>query len=122
MSLGIFDWDVSIAGTNIADIVPEYESDISYGRTDIEDQPVPTTATINIITRDAPDFAEWMNDSYPTFQVGGINSGFVDVYADEYEGATTSIVLGAPVTINANTDPGQTILKIKAFVNPAETK
>ena len=26
------------------------------------------------------------------------------------------------VTINANTDPGQTILKIKAFVNPAETK
>lgn len=24
------------------------------------------------------------------------------------------------VTINANTDPGQTILKIKAFVNPAE--
>jgi hypothetical protein len=25
------------------------------------------------------------------------------------------------VTINANTDPGQTILKIKAFVNPAET-
>ena len=26
------------------------------------------------------------------------------------------------VTINANTDPAQTILKIKAFVNPAETK
>ena len=26
------------------------------------------------------------------------------------------------VTINANTDPGQTILKIKAFVNPAEAK
>ena len=26
------------------------------------------------------------------------------------------------VTINANTDPSQTILKIKAFVNPAETK
>ena len=26
------------------------------------------------------------------------------------------------VTINANTNPGQTILKIKAFVNPAETK
>ncbi|MEC7211743.1 MAG: hypothetical protein VXW25_06985, partial [Pseudomonadota bacterium] len=65
---------MSIAGTNIADIVPEYESDISFGRTDIEDQPVPTTATINIITRDAPDFRDWMNDSYPTFQVGGISS------------------------------------------------
>ena len=26
------------------------------------------------------------------------------------------------VTINANTDPGHTILKIKAFVNPAEAK
>ena len=115
MSLGIFDWDVSIAGTNIADIVPEYESDISYGRTDIEDQPVPTTATINIITRDAPDFAEWMNEDYPTFQVGGINSGFVDVYADEYEGATTSIVLGAPVTINANTPSGFTDVYVDEY-------
>jgi len=106
MSLGVFEWDVSIDGTNIADIVPEYESDISYGRTDVEDQPVPTTATINIITRDAPDFQDWMGEDYPTFQVGGINSGFVDVYADGYEGATTSIVLGAPVTINAATPTG----------------
>ena len=100
-----FTWNVSVDGVNIADIAVDGEASITYGRTDILDQPTPAVATIELLTIDvAPDYIA----NYPQFTLGqhGISSGFADAWSDTYLGDQVAVTLGAPVSIQADTPSG----------------
>jgi hypothetical protein len=101
-----FFWEVMVDGTNLANIVPDTEAQITYGRTDIEDAVTPTTCTLSLITIDSADYPAQLDGSYPEFTLGGIPSGFTDIYIDSYEGAVTRITLGTTVSIGASTPSG----------------
>lgn len=103
-----FTWRVAIDGADIAGLVPDGEATIEYGRQQETEQPTPTTATITLITPDAPDYTAQMGSLYPEFTLGdqAIKSGFVDPYEDRYEGALTRVRLNTPVVIGADTPSG----------------
>ena len=103
-----FTWRVQIDGSDIAGLVPDGEATIDYGRQQETEQPTPTTATITLITQDAPDYTSQMGLLYPEFTLGdhSIASGFVDPYQDKYEGSLTRVRLNTPVVIGADTPSG----------------
>ena len=98
-----FVYDVEIDGTNIAGITLSGGT-IQYGATSGGEQPGPTTAHFTLISADA---AGDLVSTYPGISWrGGIPSGFVTEYADEYEGALSALKPGSPVTIKTATDSG----------------
>lgn len=77
---------------------------IDYGIKRDGEAPTPASAYLTLVSADAvPNIA----DKYPGFSWGDrIPSGFVDVYADKYEGGLPRINLGTHVTVNATTPTG----------------
>jgi hypothetical protein len=75
---------------------------ITYGSTATGEAPSPTTAYFQLLTVDA---AGDLADTYPGISWnGGIPSGYVDVFSATYEGASSALVVGAPVTIRVGTE------------------
>ena len=99
----VFVYDVQIDGTNIAGMTLTGAT-ITYGATSQGQPPAPTTANMELITVDAIDQLRY---AYPGISWnGGIPSGFVQTYGDTYEGATSALHVGSPVTVGIATDTG----------------
>lgn len=102
---GYYTWRVEVAGVNVADIVPDAEAVITYGRQEVMDQPAPTTCVVELFTVDAaPDYIA----RYPQFALGdhAITTGFEPRFHDVYLGDSSKVTLGAPVTISLDTATG----------------
>ena len=111
-----FSWRVKVDGSDIAAIVVDAQSRITYGRRSIFDAPAPTTATVTLLTKDAvPSIAY----NYPEFGLGqhGAASGFTPTYLDTYEGASSRITIGAPVVIEVGTPSGFSDIYTQDYAN-----
>ena len=98
-----FFYEVSVAGTDIAGMTLTGGT-IQYGATSSGESPVPSTAFLELISADA---AGDLVSDYPGISWrGGITSGFVDVYQDEYEGVASVLTVGVPVTVTVGTPSG----------------
>jgi len=99
----LFTYDVEVDGTNIAGMTLTGAT-ITYGATTTGQPPQPTVAFLELLTVDA--FGDFAVD-YPGISWnGGILSGFVDTYKDQYQGASSSLKVGKPVTIKISTTSG----------------
>lgn len=108
-----FAWTVKMHGLNIAGLVVEGAT-IDYGRTSVFEQPGGPVAVLELLTKDAnPDYA----GTWPEFDLGGwsMPSHYVEPYADIYIGASSRLVIGAPVEIQADTTSHYTEPYIDTF-------
>jgi hypothetical protein len=105
-----YKWSVMVDGTDVAALVPDGSAVINYGRQDVTDPFQPTMATIELITRDAPDYTTAMGAALVEFHLGDHSqvSGFTDTYAATYDGALSRITLGANVDITTGLPTGFT--------------
>ena len=98
-----FTYAVTIDGMDIAGMVLAGAT-ITYGSTATGQAPAPTTAHLELLTVDA---AGDLAADYPGISWnGGIPSGYVDTFADSYEGATSSLEVGTPVVVRVGTETG----------------
>ena len=98
-----FTYAVTIDGMNIAGMVLSGAS-ITYGSTATGQPPAPTTAHLELLT---PDVSPELAHEYPGISWnGGIPSGYVDTFEAAYEGATSSLEVGTPVTVRVGTETG----------------
>lgn len=108
-----FTWTVRMDGTDIAGLTIEGAT-IDYGRASLFDQPGGPVAVLELLTKDAfPDYT----GQWPEFDLGGwsMPSHYVEPYADIYVGATSRLVIGAPVEIQADTTSHYTEPYIDTF-------
>lgn len=98
---------VRVDGVDIGDVVIEGGT-IEYGRTDVLEQPMPTTCELTLFTQDGypQNPASWFE--YGVGDWTSAASGFEAGHdtEDEYLGPRASIYIGAPVWVAATTDPG----------------
>ena len=101
-----FTWTVEIDGTDIAGMVMETGT-ITYGRTDVFDQPTLPICSLDLITQDTDPRVAAL---YPEFSLGQIlgTSGFTDGYSDTYAGPSSRLGVMVPVTVAVGTDSGFT--------------
>lgn len=101
--MSAFTYAVTVDGMNIAGMVLSGAS-ITYGSTATGQPPAPTTAHLELLT---PDVSPELAHEYPGISWnGGIPSGYVDTFADAYEGATSALKVGTPVTVRVGTETG----------------
>lgn len=99
-----FTWTVEIDGTDIAGMVQETGT-ITYGRTDVFDQPALPVCSLDLITQDTDARVAAL---YPEFSLGrmlGV-SGYTDGYADVYAGPSSRLGVMVPVVVAVSTDSG----------------
>ena len=101
--MSTFTYAVTVDGMDIAGMTLT-NARITYGSTSSGKAPSPTTAHLELLSVDAiPELA----DTYPGISWhGGIPSGYVDTFEATYEGATSALVVGAPVTVRVATETG----------------
>ena len=92
--------DVDIAGMTLTG------GTIQYGATSSGETPVPSTAFLELISADAA--GDLVSDYPGVSWRGGVTSGFVDVYSDTYEGASSILPVGVPLTVDVQTVSGFT--------------
>ena len=101
--MNIFDISVEVAGEEVRGITLAGAT-ITVGSTSPTGTPPASTAFLELISYDA---AGDIVDDYPGLSFGGgLTSGFIDEYVDAYEGTTTLLEVGAPVTVNAKSSSG----------------
>ena len=99
----LFDLSVRIAGEEVRGITLAGAT-ITVGSTSPTGLPPASTAFLELISYDA---AGSIVEDYPGITFGGgLTSGFIDKYVDEYEGTTTLLEVGAPVVVNAGSASG----------------
>lgn len=99
-----FTWTVEIDGNDIAGMVMETGT-ITYGRTDVFDQPALPILSLDLLTQDGDARVAAL---YPEFSLGQILgvSGFTDGYADVYAGPSSRLGVMVPVVVAVTTDSG----------------
>jgi hypothetical protein len=99
----LFDLSVQIAGEEVRGITLAGAT-ITVGSTSPTGTPPASTAFLELISYDA---AGDIVSDYPGISFGGgLASGFIDEYVDEYEGTATLLEVGAPVVVNAGSASG----------------
>ena len=99
----LFDLSVRIAGEEVRGITLAGAT-ITVGSTSPTGTPPASTAFLELISYDA---AGDIVEDYPGISFGGgLASGFIDEYVDEYEGTATLLEVGAPVVVNAGSASG----------------
>ncbi len=98
---------VRVDGVDIGDVVIE-GGQIEYGRSDVLEQPMPTTCDLTLFTQDG--YPQNPN-SWFEYGVGDWTTAASGFEADHdteatYVGPRASIYIGAPVWVSATTDPG----------------
>lgn len=100
---GIFDLSVEVAGEECRGITLAGAT-ITVGSSSPTGTPPASTAFLELISYDA---AGQIVADYPGITFGdGLRSGFIDIYSDTYEGTSTKLEVGAPVTVNARSASG----------------